>query len=91
MRLKQLGLIATSSGNIQLGSQKPPRGIAIFLSDEQGQATTEYILMLAMAVSLCLFVIKKFIRPAFEKLSSTLDKIIQRKLFGANLHQFRIH
>lgn len=63
------------------------RGIA----EESGQATTEYILMLAMMVSLAVMVINKVIRPVIQQLGETLFAQIQAKLFrpGA-MHRFRV-
>jgi Flp pilus assembly pilin Flp len=58
--------------------------------DEEGQASTEYVLMLSIVVSLTLFVVKNFIKPTFEKLSRVLSNTLQNQLFGANLHVFRV-
>jgi hypothetical protein len=58
--------------------------------DEGGQATTEYLLLLSITVSLLMTVIKVFIKPTFTKLMSAVENNIQNKLFGADLYTFRI-
>jgi Flp pilus assembly pilin Flp len=59
-------------------------------NDEQGQATTEYILILAVVITFLISMIKKFIRPAFARLAQGMSQRIEKQFFGANLHQFRI-
>lgn len=66
------------------------RWLKDLIRDEQGQATTEYFLMLSIVVSLTLMVITKFIRPAFEKLGGQLSDMLEKRLFGVDLHTFRV-
>lgn len=61
-----------------------------FLKDDEGQATTEYILILSVTVILAVGVMKKFVGPVFAKLSSTLTANIDKQLFGANMHYYRV-
>ncbi|OFZ20566.1 MAG: hypothetical protein A2X94_11115 [Bdellovibrionales bacterium GWB1_55_8] len=56
-------------------------------ADESGQATTEYILMVALAVTLALMVIREFIKPVLERMTSSLVEKMERGFFG-NLHHF---
>ena len=64
--------------------------LTFFTNEETAQATTEYILVLAVVVPLLLMVIKKLIQPGFESLTLYVDNLIQKKLFAADLHTFRI-
>jgi Flp pilus assembly pilin Flp len=66
------------------------RWLTDFYQDEEGQATTEYFLMLSIVVSLTLMVITKFIRPVFERFGNQLSALIEKRLFGADLHTFRV-
>lgn len=60
-----------------------------FLSDEDGQATTEYILMLAIAVAAAIVLLNKFLRPSFAKIENSLRRKIESEIFpsGNALHQ----
>lgn len=59
--------------------------------DDKGQATTEYILMLAIIVGLTIIAIKTLIRPVYEALRENLTKRIDETLFKeGNLHHIRI-
>jgi Flp pilus assembly pilin Flp len=61
------------------------------LRDEGGQATTEYLLMVVIALAMVVTLIKKLIQPTLEKLSARLSSQLQNTLFGgANFHQLRI-
>lgn len=61
------------------------------LSDESGQASAEYMLMLAIALALAASVIKKLIQPTFTKLSAALSSQLENSLFNqANMHTLRI-
>ncbi|MEO5968701.1 MAG: hypothetical protein ABIQ95_02135, partial [Bdellovibrionia bacterium] len=59
----------------------------LFLS-ETGQATTEYILLLAVVVSMFLL-FKKILGPFLYRISNAASASIENKL-GGNLHYFRI-
>jgi hypothetical protein len=58
--------------------------------DEKGQATLEYVLLLSIAVSSFMIVLKQFLQPAFAKLSQSLTSLIEKQLLGADLHTFRV-
>lgn len=60
------------------------------LHNENGQATTEYILMVAIVVGFVLFFVRTFIRPAYAKLRKALSANINNALFGADFHRFNI-
>ena len=55
--------------------------------DDRAQATTEYILMLAIAVMLFMLVWKQLLKPMYDKLQDTLSKRFQN-LFGTDFHRF---
>jgi hypothetical protein len=59
--------------------------------DENAQATTEYILMLSVAISIFLMVYAKLIKPFSKKFQASLAQQFNSLLFGADLHQFPIH
>ncbi len=61
-----------------------------FFNDESGQATTEYILMLAVVVSLVSIVVKQLIGPTYQRLRVSVGRSIDNKLFpkGEGFHQF---
>lgn len=64
-------------------------GWKIFLRDETAQATTEYILLLTIAMSFALLVLNTFIKPAYQKLEKQLSERLDRAL-GGKAHCFPI-
>jgi len=61
------------------------------LLDEAGQASTEYMLMLAIGMAMTISVIKKFIQPYLAKLADTFSAQMQNALFNkANMHSLHI-
>lgn len=52
-----------------------------FFADETAQATTEYILILAVLVSLAILLIRDLIRPILTQFNDSLSKAITEKLF----------
>lgn len=60
------------------------------LKDEEGQATTEYILILAVVCTFLISVVKKLLQPMFAQLLSFAQNFIEKKFFGADLHFYRI-
>lgn len=58
-------------------------------SDQNGQASTEYIVLMAIAVSL-VFILKKALQPIFSKISQSIALGFENKLFGTDLHKFPI-
>ncbi len=65
-------------------------GLRAFLQDEEGQATTEYILMLSIITSMLVLLVKKLITPMFTKMTASLTSRIEKEFLGADLHVFRI-
>lgn len=62
-----------------------------FLRDERGQATAEYILILSVALALMAIVIKRLIKPAYEKLRTFLVARLETALFGkGDFHKFPV-
>ena len=57
-------------------------------SDQKGQATTEYILMLTVMVGLTVLVMKKAIGPVFTMLGTAVNSTVQKRLMAADLHSF---
>ena len=60
------------------------------IKNRRGQATVEYILMLAVMVGFTLLVITRLIKPAFEKISNSVNKSLEDKLIHTDLHFFKI-
>jgi hypothetical protein len=60
------------------------------LGDESGQATTEYILMLAIIVILFLIMLKQLIKPMFASLLKALNKKYENFFAPENLHNFPV-
>ncbi len=56
------------------------RSLRHLLGGESGQATTEYILVMAISVSLGLLIIKQLLKPVIEKMTATLNKMIEKGL-----------
>lgn len=58
---------------------------------ENGQATTEYIMLLALAVAFFLIIVRT-LKPAFAKLFSRLNTQMGGALFNSgSLHRFPFH
>lgn len=60
------------------------------IRETSGQATTEYILLLAVVMTMLLFLIKKLIQPYLIKLRDALAERFNSTLFGADLHRIRL-
>lgn len=60
-----------------------------FLADERAQATTEYVLILAVLVTLAILVVRDLIRPILARFTDSLSKAITDKMFkdGGTMHQ----
>ena len=54
-----------------------------WLCDERAQATSEYILMLAVLVSLALVVLKKGLQPLYERIQRVLIERLEKGTFPA--------
>jgi Flp pilus assembly pilin Flp len=59
-------------------------------SDESGQGTTEYILLLVTITGVFIVVAKKLIYPMFERLRTIFVKRLESDFFAGDLHRFRI-
>jgi len=67
--------------NTELGSLS-------FIKDQQGQATTEYILLLATVVAIFMAV-RNLLQPVLKKLQETLAKSLEKRVFNPrSMHQF---
>jgi hypothetical protein len=60
------------------------------LRDERAQATTEYILMLMVAVSFFMLLYTKLISPVLSTLGTTISQQIKANIFNGNFHQLNI-
>ena len=62
-----------------------------FFRDDRAQATTEYILILAIAVSIFILAYLNFIRPFFGQFEQIVLDTLTSKMFPADFHHFPIH
>jgi hypothetical protein len=61
------------------------------MKDRSGQATTEYILMLMVGMSLFLALVKNVIRPTYARLQSVMIGRLEAAFFGKdNFHRFPV-
>ncbi len=60
------------------------------IREEGGQATTEYILLLATMVALAVYALNTVLKPLFGRLQGTVSQEFQRLLFGGDLHSFPV-
>ena len=61
------------------------------LRDEEAQASTEYILMMSMAVAMCVMVVKKLIVPVMSRLSTNFMSTLSNTLFNEQtMHHIRV-
>ncbi len=58
--------------------------------DESAQATTEYMLMLAVAITIAVAMIKKVLQPAYDRLKVALADQLEKNLFGGNMHSLKV-
>jgi Flp pilus assembly pilin Flp len=60
-----------------------------FLVDEEAQATTEYVLILAVMVSLGILIVRDLIKPVLTQFTDKISKLINEQLFkdGGSMHQ----
>ena len=58
-----------------------------FLRDEKAQATTEYILILAVLVSIAILLIRDLIRPTLDRISTSLTKRIDELFKPGAMHR----
>jgi len=60
------------------------------LRDERAQATTEYILMLMVAVSFFMLLYTKLLSPVVFALKDKISQQIKTAIFNGNFHQLNI-
>jgi hypothetical protein len=58
--------------------------------DENAQATVEYILMMAIAVTFVLTFARRFIKPFYEKLENAISSRWEGLFQSGNMHRFKI-
>jgi len=58
--------------------------------EENGQATVEYMLLLAVVVSIAIYALKKIGKPLFLRISRAVDGQIKDFFKPSKLHYFRI-
>jgi Flp pilus assembly pilin Flp len=58
--------------------------------EQSGQATTEYVLMLAVSLAVGIIVIKNFLQPMAKRIQDYAVGRMNSLLFGADLHQIRL-
>lgn len=56
----------------------------------RGQATTEYLVLLATMVIIFVTVVKKGLGPLYQRLTNTLINRIESKYTNGDLHQIQI-
>jgi Flp pilus assembly pilin Flp len=61
--------------------------IKVFLRDEEGQAATEYILILSVLVTIALLLLRDLVRPLLERLSQSMDERIERMFEPGSMHR----
>lgn len=64
--------------------------IGCFLREEEGQAVTEYILLMAIMVSFAVMIIKALIRPMYDRISTLLANGVENRLLKADFHTFKV-
>ena len=52
-----------------------------FHVDESAQATIEYVLILSVLVTIAILLIRDLVRPVIDRLSDSLNQIIEEKMF----------
>lgn len=63
-----------------------------FLTEDSAQATTEYILILSVLVGIAIVLVRDLIRPVFAKLTDTLSKMVEEKMFQpGSMHRSPFH
>jgi len=83
-RIKKLGSVDHQLRHV-------PQIFRSVLGKKSGQATTEYVVLLAIAVSLVIFVNKIFLKPMFERFRTEISKNIEdRFLNPKGLHQITL-
>ena len=60
-----------------------------FFVEENAQATTEYVLILAVLVSLAILLVRDLIRPILARFTDSLSNAINEQMFkgGSSMHR----
>jgi Flp pilus assembly pilin Flp len=58
--------------------------------DEDGQASAEYILMLALGVAMAITVARKLVKPMMERLAEAYSARVSELFSKASLHSLKI-
>lgn len=58
--------------------------------DEDGQASAEYILMLAVGVAMAITLVRKFIRPILARLAEAYSAQLSTLFSKANMHSLKV-
>lgn len=61
-----------------------------FIRDDQAQATTEYILVLFIAIAVFLLVYAKLLKPMFQKVGAFITGYFTNLFLKGDLHRFPI-
>lgn len=70
----------------------PSEVLRRWFRDESAQATTEYILILSVIVSIALLVIRDLVQPILKAFTDHLSKNIEEKMFKPeSMHQSPFH
>jgi len=61
--------------------------LAAFIHDENAQATTEYVLILAVIVSIAILLVRDLIQPVLARMNATLTRAIEKMFNPATMHR----
>lgn len=70
-------------------SEESMESIARFSSAEEGQTTTEYILMVATVVGIALLCIRDLVRPVVTYVTDFIEKQVGDSFRPGNFHRYR--
>ena len=89
-KIKELGSMAFQLRNVgKIFKRALAAQTRAFLKSESGQATTEYVLMLAIVVSLTVMLINKLLKPGLNILLTNVSDKFNNRLFSPQaLHYF---
>jgi ethanolamine transporter EutH len=61
-----------------------------FVRNHEGQAVSEYMVLLVVCVGFLMMVVSKLIVPVYKSLASTVSKKIENGIFSMDMHHYRI-
>jgi hypothetical protein len=76
-------------GNMREKRKNLKKHLNRFFAEQDAQATTEYILMLSIIVSIFFVIFKAWVRPNLKKLADRVSTMIEDRFIKADLHTFR--